>query len=129
MHRYLKRALLSVSMSVLLAACAAPRPLGVSEFDQGREFRVRPGQTLTIALPVKRADGHRWALAQERLDALMLDGEPGYMRELGPEAAPDTDGNEIWRFTAVRRGRDELRFEYRKGKDVEREARFSVEVR
>lgn len=99
---------------VLLGGCAASRPpVTASDLDAQAPIRVRVGQPLVIALPADREAGRAWHLAQTTLEALALDGDPTYTAETGSGANAGAAGSEVWRFVAVRKGRDELRFEYR----------------
>jgi inhibitor of cysteine peptidase len=75
----------------------------------GREFRVRLGSQLEIALPENPTTGYRWYLGgkdpafdltQDRFDA------PG-----GP---PGKGGSRHWTFRAVRSGTAEIRAAYRR---------------
>ncbi|MBK7663548.1 MAG: protease inhibitor I42 family protein [Sterolibacteriaceae bacterium] len=105
--------LLCLLTALLLAACAGSRaPLIVSDLDADRELALRVGQSIAITLPADHAGGHGWQLAQRTLEALALDGAPTTMQESGN--ASGAPGSETWRFTAVRAGQDELRFEYRR---------------
>lgn len=124
----------AIILAASLAACAsAPKPVTVSDLEHDREIALRVGQTLVVTLPTDRASGYGWALAQESLNTLMLDGEPSYMRESSPEAAPGASGSETWRLVALRKGRDTLRFDYRRpwqvGTPAARSARYTVIVR
>lgn len=120
--------------ALLLAACASTRaPVAASDLDAGRPIALRVGQSAVISLPVDRNAGYGWTLAQTTLDVLAQDGEPGYVAETGSGAPASATGSEIWRFTAMRRGRDELRFEYRRDDAPEqapaRVLRFEVRAR
>lgn len=112
--RNLLAVLAALSATILLAGCAASRPpVTASDLDAQAPIRLRVGQPLAITLPADRDAGYAWHLAQTTLDALALDGDPTYTAETGSGANAGAAGSEVWRFVAVRRGRDELRFEYR----------------
>lgn len=115
-----------------LAACAAPRAVVLSDFDTERNMRLRVGQRLVVTLPADRSAGYGWALANDTLEALMVEGEPTFMRESGGGATTEVEGSETWRLVAVRKGRDMVRFEYRKlhmqEAPPERVARYTIVV-
>lgn len=116
----------------LAAGCTSARKAVVAtEFDAHAPVRVSPGQSFVITLPADRDAGYAWHLMPSTLDALALDGDPTYMAESGSGAAAGAPGSESWRFVALRRGRDELRFEYRgtAGPDTLRVLRYEVLVR
>lgn len=120
--------------ALLLAACAGSRaPLIASDLDADRVLALRLGQSLAITLPADRSSGQLWLLAQPTLEVLVVDGEPTYMQESGNAAALGAPGSETWRFTAVRAGRDELRFEYRRPSELgaapARVLRYRISVR
>lgn len=111
----ISRPICLLAASLLLAACASSRaPLIASDLDADRVIALRVGQSLAITLPADRSSGRVWMLAQQTLETLALDGEPTYMQETGSGASGGAPGSETWRFTSVRAGLDELRFEYRR---------------
>jgi len=75
----------------------------------GREFRVRLGSQLEIALPENPTTGYRWylgesgpvfALTQDRFDA--------------PDGPPGKGGSRHWTFRAAQAGKAEIRAVYRR---------------
>lgn len=109
---HLRRLTILVVVGMLAAGCAATRkPILLSDLDAYTPIRLAVGDSLVITLPADREAGQAWNLAQTALEVLALDGDPTYMAEAGDGAG--AAGAETWRFIARRRGRDELRFEYR----------------
>ncbi len=106
--------LATVFAIALLGGCATSRPpVTASDLEAQAPIRLRVGQPLAITLPADRNAGYAWHLTQTTLEALVLESDPTYTAETGSGANAGAAGSEIWRFVAVRKGRDELRFEYR----------------
>jgi predicted secreted protein len=85
-------------------------PLALVERDAGRLVDVANGQTIVIRLGSNRSTGYRWTLVSPSDGALRAIGEPTYT----PGGSVGAGGVETWSFLAAQRGRQELRFEYRR---------------
>jgi inhibitor of cysteine peptidase len=80
----------------------------------GREYRLRLGSQLEIALPENPTTGYRWhlggndpafAVTQDRFDA--------------PDGPPGKGGSRHWTFLAVQAGKAEIRAVYRRSWEPE----------
>jgi predicted secreted protein len=89
-------------------------PITIAERDSGRVVDVARGQTVVIRLSSNRSTGHRWTLAPGSAGVLAALGEPVYTPASAPSGAVGKRGVEAWSFLASQRGRQELRFEYRR---------------
>ena len=120
----------SALLAVLaLAGCAGglsqapgtpPIPaLMVQESDAGRTLEVERGRKVTLRLEANRSAGYRWFVASSGA-ALEQLGEPFYTAE--KTAVPGAAGAEYWSFMAQRSGKQELRFEYRRPWEGDKQA-------
>jgi predicted secreted protein len=84
----------------------------VGEADAGRTIELERGQSIAVLLPSNRSTGFRWSLAPASAGVLTTAGDASYTQDSsGAVGAP---GVETWTFRASQRGRQELRFEYRR---------------
>jgi predicted secreted protein len=86
----------------------------LGENEAGRNIDVAHGTTIMIRLESNRSTGYRWSLAPATAGVLEAIGDAAYT---GPGTAPGVAGNggtETFTFRATQRGRQELRFEYRR---------------
>lgn len=109
-----------VALCLALAACAqggrspgAPEdpPLRLAESDAGRTIELERGKRITLRLEANHSTGYTWATTASGDGALERLGEPFYTVE---KSVPGGGGAEYWTFRAVRSGKQELRFEYRR---------------
>lgn len=85
----------------------------LAESDSGAKVDVDPGGRVFVVLGSNRTTGFGWTLAAPGPGSLARIGDPVYI----PGATPGEGGTEIWLFRASGRGRQELRFEYRRPSD------------
>jgi len=114
-----------------LAPTARPAPGPVAGVRDG-ETVLRPGQTLTIALPGNAGTGYAWRL--EGFDATVLTrGEPFGAVVATAANRPGGPAETRWAFTAAKRGQTTLIFAYARpweaGSRPAETARYSVTVR
>jgi inhibitor of cysteine peptidase len=83
----------------------------LAESDAGRAIEVAPGKRITLRLEANHSTGHRWSLTASGDAELDQIGEPFYTQE---KSVPGGGGAEYWTFRAIRAGKKELRFEYRR---------------
>jgi predicted secreted protein len=81
----------------------------LQESDIGRTVDVGIGQRVTIRLIGNVSAGYFWTLTTFDFGVLTMLGEAAYSRT----SAAGASCIETWSFCANRRGRKELRFEYR----------------
>jgi inhibitor of cysteine peptidase len=99
--------------AALLAGCATNHSVTVvTPQNAGTEIRVAPGQILVVKLPGNPTTGYSW---QDRIagDAtLELCGKPEFQPDAAPSGMVGVGGTEIWKFKALKPGRETLRMEY-----------------
>jgi predicted secreted protein len=100
------------------------------ESDSGRTFEVDPGQRVYVLLGSNRTAGFGWMLESSGTGLLTALGSPVYVR---PPVALGASGSEMWFFGATLKGKQELRFQYRRPADpsapAARTVSFTVVVR
>jgi len=84
--------------------------LTLLETDNGRTVEVEPGQRVFVVLGSNRATGFGWTIEASGTGLLTTIGPPIYARG----AALGGEGTEMWFFGASLKGRQELRFLYRR---------------
>lgn len=80
------------------------------ETDAGRTVEVEPGQRVFVVLGANRATGFGWTIESSGTGLLTALGAPIYARG----AALGGEGSEMWFFGATLKGKQELRFQYRR---------------
>ncbi|HTQ72803.1 MAG TPA: protease inhibitor I42 family protein [Burkholderiales bacterium] len=80
------------------------------ETDSGRTVEVEPGQRVFVVLAANRATGFGWSIESSGTGLLTTLGAPIYARG----TALGSEGTEMWFFGATLKGRQELRFQYRR---------------
>jgi len=80
------------------------------ETDSGRTVEVEPGQRVFVVLGSNRATGFGWSIEASGTGLLTALGAPIYARG----TALGSEGTEMWFFGATLKGRQELRFQYRR---------------
>lgn len=98
---------------LLLAGCASNNTTTkLTPSDSGREIDTTVGQVLELKLPSNRTTGYGWV--EQSAGAMILErcGEPDYETDKAPEGMVGVGGMEVWRFKAVKVGRETLRLEY-----------------
>src|SRR5688572_20207742 len=107
--------------AVLLGGCGSlsdllrlglPKPIEVTTDDSGADVKVAHGQQLIVRLPVLADSGYAWALREPMSAVVKPEGPPSVDKAQGTGAA---SGVEVWIFTPVRDGQQQLRFEHRRG--------------
>jgi len=89
-------------------------PVTLLEGDSGQTIEVDPGQRVFVVLGANRTTGHEWALESlpgKSEGPLIRLGDPVYAQgatQLGG------GGTTLWFFAARTRGKQELRFDYRR---------------
>jgi predicted secreted protein len=90
---------------------AAPMAV-VTDADDGRALKLRPGEVFEVRLQADRVAGYSWIPANNPMPVVGTDGPPLYETEEGaPEQAP---GIEVWRFIGRNVGHAHIQFDYRK---------------
>ena len=103
---------LPVLIACLLAGCATHSSVKVlTPLDNGHEITVTVGQVLFVELPGNLTTGYGWNY-QNNGAALEQLGQREYMEDAHPFGLVGVGGTEIWRFRAVKVGRQVLRLEY-----------------
>lgn len=122
------RRLLRVAMVAgALAGCASNQypgasedlPRRVAESEAGQAIDLAHGKRITLRLEANHSTGHRWFLAASGDAELEQIGEPFYTAE---KSVAGGGGAEYWTFRAVRSGKQEMRFEYRRPWEKDRPA-------
>ncbi|MGE5236194.1 MAG: protease inhibitor I42 family protein [Acidobacteriota bacterium] len=80
----------------------------------GRPVELAPGQELIVRLPSNPTTGYRWSLVAPAKGVLESEGSPGFESQSSGTPLVGAPGYELWRFRAVRRGAQPVRFEYRR---------------
>jgi inhibitor of cysteine peptidase len=98
----------------LLCACSAksspvPSTRKLSETDLGRSIELRTGEMLEITLPGNPTTGFQWEIAAQDTAILQPTGEVEYVPS---DSAVGGAGRFIFRFTAIRNGRVNLKLNY-----------------
>jgi copper homeostasis protein (lipoprotein) len=93
---------------------ATELPVSLILADAGRALTVPVGQRLVLRLALKAGTGYRWAAVGGAGAALAQEGEPNTVPAPAAAATLGAGGWQVWRFQAVRPGRQTLRFEYRR---------------
>jgi copper homeostasis protein (lipoprotein) len=103
--------------------------LTLLETDSGRTVEVEPGQRVFVVLGSNRMTGFGWSIESSGSGLLTALGPPIYARG----AALGGEGTEMWFFGATLKGKQELRFLYRRpfeqGVPAIKAVSFSVVVR
>lgn len=86
-------------------------PRRVAETEAGQTIELARGKRMTLRLEANHSTGHRWFLAASGDAELDQVGEPFYTQE---KSVMGGGGAEYWTFRAIRAGKKELRFEYRR---------------
>ena len=81
----------------------------VSATNSGRLIYLSPGQTLEVRLMASPRNDFTWSVMPVSRPVLRQEN-----RSSQPGADPQGGGLDLWRFTATERGRQTLRFEYRR---------------
>lgn len=92
---------------------AAELPVSLILADADRTIAVPVGQRLVLRLALKAGTGYRWTLAGGG-GVLAQEGEPSTVPAPAAAATFGAGGWQVYRFQAVRPGRQTLRFEYRR---------------
>jgi inhibitor of cysteine peptidase len=109
--KQMKTLLTSFAM-MLLAGCATHSTMTLTQLDNGHEIKVSVGQVLVVELSGNRTTGYSWKHQTTTAAVLEQLGEPAYMQDSSPVGLVGAGGTEIWRFKAVKPGRERLRLEY-----------------
>ncbi|MCL2659625.1 MAG: protease inhibitor I42 family protein, partial [Acidobacteriaceae bacterium] len=81
----------------------------MSDTNSGRLIYLQPGQTLEVRLHTNPRNDFTWSVMPVSRAVLRQDN-----RLSAPGTDPHGGGLDLWRFTATERGRQTLRFEYRR---------------
>jgi predicted secreted protein len=87
-------------------------PVQLTGDDSGARVSVEHGQQLIVRLPVLADSGYTWALREPMSAVVKPEGAPTPDK---PPAAQAASSSEVWIFTPVRNGEQQLRFENRRG--------------
>jgi inhibitor of cysteine peptidase len=99
-------------IACLLAGCATNSSTRVlTPLDNGHEVTVTVGQVLVVELPSNRTTGYEW---NYRIVGGVFEqvGQREFMEDAHPFGMVGVGGTEIWRFRAVKGGRQTLRLDY-----------------
>jgi inhibitor of cysteine peptidase len=87
----------------------AQRILEVSQSDDGKTLKPQAGQPIVIRLAGNPSTGYSWRVAAISGSAVQTAGEPAYERG---ENRPGAAGAFVFRLSAVKVGKSELKLEY-----------------
>jgi inhibitor of cysteine peptidase len=115
----LARSLAPFALSVVLLMGCSPanhslaqsNPITVPESGAGKNIDARIGQSIVIKLNSNRSTGYRWLLQP---GSGVLESLSDATYTANPSGAAGAGGVESWSFRAQRRGRETLRFDYRR---------------
>ncbi len=118
---------------LLLAGCATSRnTTTLTPLDNGHELKVAVGHVLVVELPSNHTTGYSWGYRPAEAPVLEPVGEAAYMQDSSPFGMVGVGGTDIWRFRAVKVGRQALRLEYgrpwEKGSVPVKTVSYEVEV-
>lgn len=115
--------LTAISVSMLLAACAAPGQkawveVSCDEFNDNNHIdqtlEVQAGETFEVKLCSNPTTGFQWSEEAEISDPAVLQQEDH--KFIGPESElpppPGTPGQEVWTFKALNKGSSSIYLEY-----------------
>jgi inhibitor of cysteine peptidase len=135
----MRRAAACAVAMLLAAACSSIGRGGsvdavtVTPASAGHSIELRQGQELLVRLPGDSVNGYRWLLPAAPSDVLQLEGLPSFEHDPTAPGAAATPRVEIWRFTPAHKGRQVLRFDYRRPWETDapplRHLSFTVTVR
>lgn len=105
------RALLASLVLLTFAGCAGNR-LTLANADGGKAYILQQGQVLELQLRSNPTTGYSWQLQPggEVLQRVAMT----FLPDPHEATVVGSGGTEIWRFNAVKTGRQILRFEYRR---------------
>ncbi len=86
-------------------------PVQLTGDDSGAQVTVEHGQQLIVRLPALADSGYAWALREPMSAVVKPEGAPTPAK---PPAAQAASGSEVWIFTPVRNGEQQLSFENRR---------------
>jgi predicted secreted protein len=102
----------------LARAAGAARAITLAEGDAGRVVVAARGQTIDIRLSGRRSPDYCWALLPACGGVLAPVRTPLHSPLDAPAGGVPGGAVETWTFVASRRGRQELRFEYRRPREA-----------
>jgi len=101
-----------VLIACLLAGCATNSSTRVlTPLDSGHEVTVTAGQVLVLELPSNVTTGYGWSCRNDG-EVVEQFGQREYMADAHPLGMVGVGGTEIWRFRAIKTGRQSLRLDY-----------------
>ena len=99
-------------LTCLIAGCATIHsPQVLTERDTGHEVTMTVGQVIVVELPSNATTGYGWNYRSEDMPVLEKTGS-AYMENAHPFGMVGVGGTEIWRFRALKVGRQTLRLYY-----------------
>jgi len=115
--------LATIAVSILLVACAAPGQkawieVSCDEFNDNQHvnqmLEVQAGETFEVKLCSNPTTGFQWSEEAQISDTAVLEQEGHEF--IGPEGEPPpppgTPGQEVWIFTALKKGSSTIYLEY-----------------
>ncbi len=115
--------LATIAVSILLVACAAPGQkawieVSCDEFNDNHHvnqmLEVQAGETFEVKLCSNPTTGFQWSEEAQISDTAVLEQEDHEF--IGPEGEPPpppgTPGQEVWIFTALKKGSSTIYLEY-----------------
>jgi len=109
-----------------MTACSG---LDLTEEDNGGDFTILTGDTLTVRLDSNPSTGYAWLIAE--LDEEVLENtDQDFQSDANPSGAVGVGGTDIWTFTGVSAGTTTLALEYKQGlgEDIPSEGEFEVVI-
>ena len=107
------KAALSLLAILLVAGCVTNRNVvPLTPHDSGREIHVAVGQLLLLELPANHTAGYSWRQPAVTNSVLELVGTPSYMHKSSATIMVGRRGLELWRYRAVKPGKENLTLEY-----------------
>jgi inhibitor of cysteine peptidase len=123
-------AFLMVAPPAVVAQAGAAGVTVVTE-QSGGEVRLKVGSVLEVRLEANHTTGYSWIAAPVVNPVLVRQGRAAYQEHAAGGKA-GVGGVEVWRFKAVKAGKQGLQFEYRrpweKGAPAAKIVTFSVTV-
>jgi inhibitor of cysteine peptidase len=106
------RRILNLLVILLLVGCATPPSTQIlTPLDSGQQITMAVGQVLVIELPSNHTTGYAW-MEHTSVSVLKREGKPLYQEGESAPTRVGAGGTEIWRFHAVKVGRQILQLEY-----------------
>jgi len=110
----LMRTMVVMTFFLILALFSGCGTNGISltEADNGRQFTLQTGDTLTVSLASNPTTGYGWQVLEIQDAILIQKGEPEFKQATNSEGLVGAGGIETLRFEAVGSGKTSLKLGY-----------------